>query len=70
VNQNLLDQARNLINKSTFPENVSSNQTARYLYYIGRIKSIQLEYSDAQAKLTLALRKAPESTAKDFKTQV
>lgn len=56
--------------KTTFPEQASNNQYARYLYYLGRIKAIQLEYSEAQARLIQALRKGPEIGAKAFRTQV
>lgn len=38
----------------------SGNEFARYLFYIGRMKSIQMNYSEAHAKLTQALRKAPQ----------
>ena len=51
LQQNLYEQARNFIIKTVFPESVSNNQYARYLYYVGRIKAIQLEYSEAQASL-------------------
>lgn len=51
LQQNLYEQARNFINKTSFPESVSNNQYARYLYYQGRIKAVQLEYSEAQAAL-------------------
>ncbi len=43
----MYEQARNNIEKTTFPESVSNNQFSRYLYYQGRIKAIQLEYSEA-----------------------
>ena len=67
LNQNLYEQARNFITKTTFPENVSNNQYARYLYYQGRIKAVQLEYSEAQASLIQAVRKAPEVGAVGFR---
>lgn len=51
LQQNLYEQARNFISKTTFPENASNSQFARYLYYVGRIKTVQLEYSAAQASL-------------------
>ena len=35
----------------SFPENVSNNQYARYLYYVGHTKAVQLEYSEAQSCL-------------------
>ena len=68
--QNQVEQARNFISKTTFPDTVSNNQYARYLYYVGRIKAIQLEYSSAQTNLIQALRKAPEVGALAFRVQV
>ena len=47
LNQNLYEQARNFLQNTSFPENVSNNQYARYLYYVGRIKAVTLEYSEA-----------------------
>jgi 26S proteasome regulatory subunit N3 len=67
---NLYDQADKLVTKSTFPENASNNEWARYLYYLGRIKAIQLDYSEAHLKLLLAMRKAPQHTAVGFKQTV
>jgi len=40
LQENLYEQARNFITKTTFPENSSNNQYARYLYYVGRIKAV------------------------------
>lgn len=60
LSQNHYEQARQFVVKTTFPLNASNNQTSRYLYYLGKIKAIQLEYSEAHAMLTQALRKAPE----------
>ncbi len=70
LQQNLYEQARSFLVKTTFPEQASNNQYARYLYYLGRIKAIQLEYSEAQARLIQALRKGPEIGAKAFRLQV
>lgn len=63
---NLIEQAQTLVSKSTFPENASNNQFCRYLYYTGRIQSIQLEYSQAYLSLNMASRKIPQGTAKGF----
>jgi hypothetical protein len=41
-------QADKLVNKSSFPDTASNNQYARYFYYLGKIKSTQLEYTEAQ----------------------
>ena len=67
LQQNLYEQASNFMVKTSFPEAVSNNQYARYLYYQGRIKAVQLEYSEAQASLIQALRKAPEVGATGFR---
>ena len=67
LHYNLYEQAEKLISKSTFPEQgnalifhskliifhlANNNEYARYFYYLGRIKAIQLEYSNAQKMLT------------------
>lgn len=70
VNHNLYDQADKLVNKTTFPENASNNEWARYMYYLGRIKAIQLEYSEAHKHLVQSLRKAPQYSAAGFKHTV
>jgi 26S proteasome regulatory subunit N3 len=70
LQENLYEQARNFITKTTFPENSSNNQYARYLYYVGRIKAVQLEYSEAQASLIQSLRKGPEIGATGFRVTV
>jgi 26S proteasome regulatory subunit N3 len=67
---NLYDQADKLVSKSTFPELASNNDWARFLYYLGRIKAIQLDYSEAHKNLMQAIRKAPHSTAYGFKQTV
>lgn len=70
LHYNLYDQASKLVSKSVFPESASINEWARFLYYLGRIKAIQLVYSDARKNLLQALRKAPQHTAVGFKQTV
>jgi len=70
VNANLFDQADKLISKTQFPEIRSNNQFARYLYYMGRIHAVQLDYTESLRCLTEALRKAPQTCAFGFRTQV
>ena len=50
-----------MVEKATFPESASNSEQARYLYYYGRIKAIQLEYTEALDYLVKSLRKAPSS---------
>jgi len=59
---NLYEQALKFVKKTEFPESRPNSQYARYLYYIGQIKAVQLEYSDSLSKLMQAIRKAPQST--------
>lgn len=66
----LFDQADKLLSKSSFPENASSNQIARFLYYQGKIKSVQLAYTDAYNCLLQAGRKAPQTSATGFRREV
>ncbi|KAI9641286.1 26S proteasome non-ATPase regulatory subunit [Ciborinia camelliae] len=56
-----ITQADLLISHTKFPESASNNQVARYLYYLGRIRAIQLRYTEAHEHLTAATRKAPSS---------
>ncbi|KAK9765901.1 26S proteasome non-ATPase regulatory subunit [Basidiobolus ranarum] len=58
---NLYDQADKLVTKTTFPESAGNNQFARYMYYLGRIKALQLDYSSSHAHLLQAIRKAPQN---------
>lgn len=60
---NLYEQALKFVQKTTFPESRPNSQYARYLFYIGQIKAVQLEYSDSHSKLMQAIRKAPQSSA-------
>lgn len=52
-----------LVSKTTFPETATNNQLARYMYYVGRIKAIQLDYTASYGFLSNAIRKALSTTA-------
>ncbi|EME31116.1 26S proteasome non-ATPase regulatory subunit 3 [Galdieria sulphuraria] len=69
INYRLYDQADKLVSRTKFPATRSNNQLARYFYYLGRIRCIQLDYSDAMRCLLQALRKAPQNIALGFRTQ-
>ncbi|KAK5104909.1 26S proteasome non-ATPase regulatory subunit [Lithohypha guttulata] len=56
-----ITQADLLISHTQFPDSAANNQVARYLYYLGRIRAIQLNYSEAHDHLIGATRKAPTS---------
>jgi len=70
LHYNLYTQADKLVLKSTFPDQASNNEWARYYYYLGRIKAMQLEYSEAHKNLQISARKAPQNTATGFKQHV
>ena len=59
VNYSLYDQADKLVSKTTFPASAGNPQFARYHYYLGRIKAVQLNYSAAHTNLQQAIRRAP-----------
>eukprot|EP00178_Gracilaria_changii_P021119 TRINITY_DN627_c0_g1_i2.p2 TRINITY_DN627_c0_g1~~TRINITY_DN627_c0_g1_i2.p2 ORF type:complete len:462 (+),score=73.65 TRINITY_DN627_c0_g1_i2:411-1796(+) len=63
----LYDQADKLLSRATFPETRSNNQLARYLYYTGRVKAVQLDYSEALWNLQQALRKANQTSGLGFR---
>lgn len=48
LHYNLYDQAEKLRSKALLPASRSNQQQCRYLYYLGRIRAIQLEYSEAK----------------------
>ena len=58
-----ISQADLLVSHTQFPVAASNNQIARYLYYLGRIRAIQLSYTEAQEHLTGATRKSPTSAS-------
>jgi 26S proteasome regulatory subunit N3 len=62
--------AAKLVTKVTFPENANNNEWARYFYYQGRIKAMQLDYTAAARYLLQAMRKAPQDSAIGFKQNV
>ncbi|KAI0327221.1 diphenol oxidase-A2 [Cubamyces sp. BRFM 1775] len=64
---NLYDQADKLVSKTTFPSAAGNPQHARYHYYLGRIKAVQLNYTAAHTNLQQAIRRAPPAkTAPGF----
>ncbi|VDO09380.1 unnamed protein product [Rodentolepis nana] len=67
LHYNLHDQASKLVSRVEFPESAPNNEWARFLYYLGFIKAIQLDYNAAHDHLVSANRKAPQHTAIGFK---
>ncbi|XP_031130761.1 probable 26S proteasome non-ATPase regulatory subunit 3 [Ipomoea triloba] len=68
LHYNLYDQAEKLRSKAPRFEAHSNQQFCRYLFYLGKIRTIQLEYTDAKESLLQAARKAP-TAALGFRVQ-
>lgn len=63
VEANLYDQADKLVARAPFPRSSASNpQVARYDYYVGRIRAVQLNYTEAHVHLQQAIRRAPQAS--------
>jgi 26S proteasome regulatory subunit N3 len=60
IQYSLYDQADKLVSKTTFPSSAGDPQFARYHYYLGRIKAVQLNYTAAHQILQQAIRRAPQ----------
>ena len=70
LNNKNVEMARSFISKTKYIENISSYEDARYLFYIGKIEAIQMNYSDSYTHLSSSFRKAPEKTGQGFKNLV
>ncbi|KAI0918573.1 hypothetical protein AcW1_009573 [Taiwanofungus camphoratus] len=67
IQYSLYDQADKLVSKTSFPVSAGNPQFARYHYYLGRIKAVQLNYTAAHTNLQQAIRRAPPAkTAPGF----
>ena len=54
-----ITQADLLVAQTQFPITAANNLVCRYLYYLGRIRAIQLAYTEAHDHLESATRKSP-----------
>ncbi|KAH7922762.1 PCI-domain-containing protein [Leucogyrophana mollusca] len=67
LHYSLYDQADKLVSKTTFPASAGNPQFARYHYFLGRVKAVQLNYTAAHTNLQQAIRRAPQAkTAPGF----
>ncbi|KAK1612407.1 hypothetical protein QYE76_023012 [Lolium multiflorum] len=66
LHYNLSDQAEKLRLKAPRFEAHSNQQFCRYLVYLGKIRTIRLEYTDAKESLLQAARKAPTAVDSAF----
>eukprot|EP00180_Rhodochaete_pulchella_P001632 Plantae.Rhodophyta-Rhodochaete_pulchella.ctg24677.p1 GENE.Plantae.Rhodophyta-Rhodochaete_pulchella.ctg24677~~Plantae.Rhodophyta-Rhodochaete_pulchella.ctg24677.p1 ORF type:complete len:337 (-),score=61.43 Plantae.Rhodophyta-Rhodochaete_pulchella.ctg24677:625-1596(-) len=70
VQSHLYDLADKLVSQVQMPQARSNNQLTRYLYYVGRIRAVQLDYTESFRCLQEALRKAPQNSALGFRCTV
>jgi 26S proteasome regulatory subunit N3 len=54
------EAAHNFIEKAHFPEQKSTNEYCKYLYYTAKVKAIRRDYQEALWRLNQAIRKAPD----------
>ncbi|KAI0064323.1 diphenol oxidase-A2 [Artomyces pyxidatus] len=59
LHYSLYDQADKLVSKTTFPLSAPNPQYARYHFFLGRIRAVQLNYTEAHTNLQQAIRRAP-----------
>ncbi|KAJ1679657.1 26S proteasome non-ATPase regulatory subunit, partial [Spiromyces aspiralis] len=59
IHYKLYDQAQKLVLRSPFPETASNAQLARYMYYVGLIKALRLDYTEAHKYVEDCIRKVP-----------
>ena len=68
LHHNLVEQADSIITNTELDEPYrSTNQAARFCFFKGYVKAVQLDYTEANHLLHQALRKAPEK-AVGFRT--
>lgn len=60
LQSNLYDQADKLLSKIETPPSSNSAQTARWLFYVARLRAVQLNYAEAADHLLTAIRRAPK----------
>lgn len=68
LHYNLYELAEKLRSKTELPESRSNPQYCRYLYYLGRIRAVQLDYSAAKDCLTqVRTRQLPRALLDPFR---
>ena len=49
--------------KTEFRSEINQSQTVRWLYYLARVRAVQLDYAAANRYLSLCIRRAPKDAA-------
>ncbi|KAL7672128.1 hypothetical protein ACOME3_007022 [Neoechinorhynchus agilis] len=70
IRQSAFELAEKLVVRQKFPHQASNGQAARYLFYVGRVKAVRLEYTASYDALQCALQKAPEHGSIGFRQMV
>jgi 26S proteasome regulatory subunit N3 len=59
---NQYDQAATLMAKTGYSSEINQSQTVRWLYYLARVRAVQLDYAGANRYLSLCIRRAPKDS--------
>lgn len=71
VEGSLYDQADKLVARAPFPRAQAGNSNiARYEYWVGRIRAVQLNYTEAHQHLQQAIRRGPQPSSASSKDAV
>ncbi|KAG8757396.1 26S proteasome non-ATPase regulatory subunit [Serendipita sp. 396] len=62
IHYKLFSQADKFVSKTNFPQSAGNPQLARHHFYLGRIKAVQLSYTQAHTQFEQAIRRAPPAT--------
>lgn len=49
--------------KTEFRSEINQSQTVRWLYYLARVRAVQLDYAAANRYLSLCIRRAPKDAS-------
>lgn len=63
IQNNQYDQAANLMAKTEYRSEINQSQTVRWLYYLARVRAVQLDYAAANRYLSLCIRRAPKDSS-------
>jgi len=48
--------------KTGYSSEINQSQTVRWLYYLARVRAVQLDYAGANRYLSLCIRRAPKDS--------
>jgi len=70
VSRNLIAEASKFADKAKFSDRASNNMQVRHLYYMSRVRALELEYGRALNLVQQAIRKTPTSCGRGFRLRL